>query len=184
MNCDVIMLFMIHMAVKGLSYATINNELLALVLFAKMHRQEIDIRGDFGVELTLKALHRILGDSVRVKDEILPSELIDMKDYVTTSDFMEYSVWVGILFLYRTLLRKSHIFVGEFNRNLLHRSDIEFFSWGIVVHVSRSKTIQHEERKFTIPVSKHNGPLCLVSALIDYFHMYPAGLEKPVLSTW
>lgn len=181
MNYDMITLFMINMAVEGLSYSTISNQLSALVMFAKLYRQDIDIRGDFGVNLTLKALHRILGDSVRVKEEILPNELAEMKQHVVLSDFMELSVWLGILFIYRTLLRKSHIFLGEFNRNLLRRSDIEFFSWGIVVHVSKSKTIQFAERKVTIPVSRDNGPLCLVTALRDYFHKYPAGLENPIL---
>lgn len=160
MNYDIITLFMIHLAVEGLSYSTINNQLSALVVYAKIHRQEIDIRSDFGVNLTLKALHRILGDSVRVKEEILPNELAEMKQFVIFTEFKEYSVWLGILFMYRTLLRKLHLFVGDFNRNLLRRRDIEFFSWGILVHVSRSKTIQFYERKVTIPVSKDGGPLC------------------------
>lgn len=181
MDYEIVTLFMIHLAISGLSYSTINKKLSALVMFAKLNRQAIDLRADFGVNLTMKALHRIIGDSVRKKDELFPKDLLSMKQHVSFSDFIEESVWLGVIFLYRTLLRKSHIFVGEFNHNLLCRSDIEFTSWGLIVHVTKSKTIQYRERTVDIPLTRDGGPLCVVSHLLRYFGKYPMTPDAPVL---
>lgn len=180
MDYEIVSLFMIHLAITGLSYSTINNELSALVTFAKLNRQAIDLRNDFGVNLTLKALHRILGDAVRKKDELFPNDLLSMKKSVDFGNFLQESVWLGVIFLYR--LRKSHIFVGEFNHNLLRRSEVEFTSWGLIVHVTKSKTVQYRERRVDIPLSRDGGPLCVVTQLLGYFQKYPMGPDAPILS--
>lgn len=70
-----------------------------------------------------------------------------MLPFVDQTKYMEESVWLVIIFLYRTMLRKSHIFSGEFDDNLLMRSELEFCDWGLLVKVNRSKTIQYKEQE-------------------------------------
>lgn len=141
MDCEIVSLFLLHMAMEGMVYSSINNELSALVTYAKLHRQEIALRKDFGIELTMSALRRILGDTPNSKDEIYPGELLRVKQHVNEQSYLEESTWLGIIFLYRTMLRKCHAFWGETNENLLRRQDITFTDWGIVVKVTHTKTI-------------------------------------------
>lgn len=177
-----ISLFLLHLAIQGLSYSTINNEVSALVTFAKIYRQPIDLRSDFELSLTLKSLRPLLGDKPRRKQELFPSDLVNIHTVIDWSKFMEESAWIGILFLYRMMLRKSHIFVGEFNQNLLKRRDVVFEDWGLIVYVNHTKTIQYQQRMLEIPIHKGGGTLCLVSQLWNYFRKYPMPPNEPILS--
>lgn len=65
--------FILHLALHGLKYSTINNEVSALVLLGKLNDCPYDLRGDFDIHLTMKALRRILGDETDAKDELFPA---------------------------------------------------------------------------------------------------------------
>lgn len=182
MDVHSINLFLLHLAIQGLTYSSINNQVSALVGFAKHYRQPIDIRGDYELDLTLKSLKRVLGDAQRKKDELFPLELLQMYQFVDRDNYVEESVWLGVVLLYRTMLRKSHIFSGEFDENLLMRSEIEFFDWGVLFKVNRSKTIQYKERIVQIPVHYGGGKLCLTTLLKDYLGKYPTTPNVPVLA--
>lgn len=182
MDPHVINLFLLHLAIQGLSYSTINNEVSALVTFAKIHRQPIDLRSDFELGLTLKSLRRLLGEKPSRKQELFPSNLVNMFEVIDWSKFTEESAWIGILFLYHSMLRKSHVFLGKFNQNLLQRKDVIFKDWGLIVYVNRTKTIQYQQRMLEIPIHKGGGILCLVSQLWNYFEKYPMPPNEPVLS--
>lgn len=151
-NKDIICSFLLHLALQGLKYSTINNEVSALVLFAKLNGFDSDLRLDFNIHLTLKALRRILGDCAESKDELFPSELLQIFNQVELSNPSEFTIWTGVLFLYRSLLRKGHVFSGEFDVNLLNRSEVTFTEYGLLISVCRSKTIQCSERTVHIPV--------------------------------
>lgn len=181
-TCDNVCVFLLHLALQGLSYTTINNEVSALVMFSKLYNCPVDIRGDFGVSLTLKALRRLLGDQTLSKDELFPSDLCKIYDQVDRSDVTEWLTWVGIVFLYRTLLRKGHIFSGEFNNNLLKRSNVQFTQYGFMVSVFSSKTIQYRQRCVRIPVCTGGGVLCAPTLLKSYMDEYPSFSEAPLLS--
>lgn len=165
-----------------MAYSTINNQVSALVTFAKLHGDNIDIRGDYGTVLALKALRRVLGDTTTQKDAIFPQDLLSMSKFVSSENFLQISIWTGLVFLYRSMLRKCHIFVGEFNEHLLKRSDVEFTSFGLVVHVTSTKTIQYRERALDLPICRGGGKLCLVSLLEWYFDRYPTTPSSPILS--
>lgn len=182
MNCENICLFLVHLALSGLTFGTINNQVSALVILGKLQGQELDIRGDFEVMLTLKALKQLLGDSTTQKDAVFPGDLVAMSKFVNSSDFVQISTWLGVVFLYRTMLRKCHIFSDEFNDHLSIRSDIEFTDYGMTVQVSSSKTIQYKERSLSLPVCIGGGKLCVVSLLKWYFQRYPTTVNCPILS--
>lgn len=181
MDCEMVSLFLLHLAMNGLAYSTINNQLSALVSYARLHRQDIALRMDFGIELTLLALQRILGDSPKGKEELYPGELIQVKKCVNLSSYVEESSWLGVLFLYRTMLRKSHVFSGEFGENLLCRKDLKFTEWGVIVTVRHTKTIQYRQRTLEIPLCMDDGPLCVIKLLRSYLKKYPARDTDPIL---
>lgn len=94
---EIICTFLLHLALNGLKYSTINNELSALVLFAKLNNADCAIREDFNVHLTPKALRRILGDSAESKDELFPTELVKIANQVDLSNPEEFTIWTGVL---------------------------------------------------------------------------------------
>lgn len=151
-------------------------------MFSKMYRCPVDIRADFGVTLTLKALRRLLGDQPVSTDELYPSDLHKIYLQVNQSNVNEWLTWVGIVFLYRTLLRKGHIFFGEFNNNLLKRSSVKFTHYGFLVTMCKSKTIQYKERCVRIPVCQGGGFLCAPTLLKRFLNNYPSIAEAPLLS--
>lgn len=141
-----------------------------------------DLRSDFDVKLTLKALRRILGDTANAKDELYPRELLKIRDQVNMDVPHELSIWTGILFFYRSLLRKGHVFSEEFDTNLIKRSELEFTDYGLLITVNRSKTIQYAERSFLIPIRHVGGPLCIVRLMREYFLQFPASSESQLPS--
>lgn len=177
-----ICLFLVHMAINGHAYSTINNEVSSLVIYGKMLRQDVDIRSDFGVKITLLALKRLLGEAPKSKEELYPRELLSLKPFVSFDEFVQESVWLGILILYRSMLRKSHLFMGEFNQNLLQRCNVLFVDWGLVLTVKHTKTIQFGERVLKIPICRDGGPLCVVELLRNYIRKYPVPMDYPILS--
>lgn len=182
LDMDIVSTFLLHMALQGLKYSTINNQVSALILFAKLNDSWCDLRSDFNLQLTLKALRRIIGDSSESKDELFPIELLKIFDQVNLKMDNELCIWTGILFLYRSLLRKGHVFSGEFNENLLKRSEVQFTDYGLLVTVSRSKTIQCSERTVQIPVCRVIGPFCIVSLLERFVSHFPVPSDSPLLS--
>lgn len=181
-NSEIVCTFMLHLALHGLKYTTINNELSALILLGKLNDSPCDLRGEIDVRLTLKALRRILGDMSEAKAELFPNELLKIRDQVNMDVPHELSVWTGILFLYRSLLRKCHVFAGEFDINMLKRSEVEITDYGLLVSVKRSKTIQFAERKTLIPICYVGGPLCIVTLLKGFMRQYPSPPDSPLLS--
>lgn len=175
-------MFLLHLALQGMAYVSINNQVSAIVTLAKLNGSDVDIRSDFNIRLTMAGLRRILGDTPSPKDELLPSDLVKMRRFVNPNDFTEWSTWIGVVFLYRSMLRKCHVFSDEFDYNMLARRDIEFTHYGMMVSVSRSKTIQFRERIHEIPISRGGGSLCAVSLLKAYFHEFPTILSAPLLS--
>lgn len=177
-------LFFVHLAIHGSSYGTINNEASAINVFGKLHGGEIDIRMDYGVKLTLTALRRLLGDAPNRKDELLPSDLMQIYAQVNRRNFYEWSAWIGILFLYRTMLRKGHLFPGESDTNLLSCSSLKFTPYGMLVTVKKSKTIQFRQRQVDVPVCFGGGIFCIVQLLRDYFEHFPTVPTAPILSSF
>lgn len=179
---EIISTFLLHLALNGLKYSTINNEVSALVLFGKLNNCDYALRQDLNIQLTLKALRRILGDAAESMDELFPNELIQIFHQVNLTNSNEFTIWTGVLFLYRSLLRKGHIFSGEFDVNLLTRSEVAFTDYGILISVSRSKTIQCAERIVKIPICRVSGPLCIVSLLAKFVSLYPISPHLPLLA--
>lgn len=184
LDTETICLFFVHLAIHGMAYTTINNQASAINVFGKLHGGDTDIRTDYGVKLTLTALRRLLGDAPNRKDELLPSDLMQIYTQVNRNNFYEWSAWIGVVFLYRTMLRKGHLFPGESDTNLLLRSNLRFTPYGMIVTVKKSKTIQFKQRQVDIPVCFGGGIFCIVQLLKDYFVRFPTVPSAPILSSF
>ena len=83
----------------------------------------------------------------------------------------------AILTAFRALLRKSQITNSD---SVLLRSDFAFFSWGMIITIRKSKTIQFSERKLLIPVSRlKNTSLCAVFWTEKHFSEVQANDSSP-----
>lgn len=51
LDVEVIAIFLLHLALQGLAYVSINNQVSAIVPFGKLHGSMVDIRGDFNIRL-------------------------------------------------------------------------------------------------------------------------------------
>ena len=111
------------------------------------------------VKKCLKGIRRILGDATKQAAPLLPKHLrrifcamCNTKGHV--------ALRAAILLSFRALLRKCHV---TDSHSTLVRSDFVFYEWGMIVRVSKSKTIQYKERVHLIPISKVADPaLCAV----------------------
>lgn len=164
-----------------LCYTSINNYLSGLNVLSKLNGGE-DLRQDFGVSLMLKGLQRILGSEVKPMEPLLPSDLIKIFQEVDLSNRTELSIWVGVLFCFRSLLRKCHLFPTKDNRDhLLSRDNVQQLDWGLLVTVPTSKTNQFKQRKFETPLVKGEGDLCIVTVLLRYWSTQNLLPDSPIV---
>lgn len=152
-----------------LCYTSINNYLSGLNVLSKLNGGE-DLRKDFGVSLMLKGLQRILGSEVKPKEPLLQCDLVRIFQEVNLADQVELSVWVGVVFCFRSLLRKCHLFPTKDNSDhLLCRHNVQEFDWGLLVVVPTSKTNQFKQWNFESPLVRGRGDLCIVTLLVRYW---------------
>lgn len=106
-----------------------------------------DFRDDFGVNLMVKGLRRLLNSTVKPKDPLLPSDLLQIFQRVDLNDHKQLSVWIGVLMCFRTMVRKCHIFpTSHLSDHLLSRRDITWTPWGFELSVPTSKTDQYKQK--------------------------------------
>lgn len=58
--------------------------------------------------------------------------------------------------------------------------NIQYFSWGLVISVRKSKTIQFREKVHQVPIAYVGGPLCAVTLLRKMFRIVPASGDQPL----
>lgn len=174
--------FMYECACEGLCFTTINNYVSGINLLSKLNDGE-DFREDFGVNLMVKGLRRMLNSTVKPKDPLLPTDLIDIFQKVNLSDHKQLSVWIGILICFRTMIRKCHIFpTKEVSDHLLSRADISWKPWGFELSVPTSKTDQYKQKDFKTPITASDSQLCVVRQLKIYWQKGQVGDHLPIVA--
>lgn len=79
--------------------------------------------------------------------------------------------------MYIMLCHKCHITASE---STLKRKDITFYSWGCMVSVRKTKTIQYKEKELSIPISKDTS-LCAVHWMSKHFEAIPASDDSDIV---
>jgi len=144
---------------RSLGYSSLLNYLSGLNFFLKSEgATPIDYR-NFGVSSTLRGIKRERGCAPRQATPLLPREL--MKIFGLLHPSLGHNCWrAAVLCSFRGLLRKCQVTSSE---STLRRKDFAFFSWGMLLSIRRSKTIQFKERVLEVPVARcRNLDLCAV----------------------
>ena len=156
---------------RRLCYSSIRNYLSALC----NHLKDLDCPpinyNCHRIKKCLAGIRRIKGDGVKQAAPLLPPGLLRLFGRLRDS-LGHTAVRAAMLLSFRALLRKGHV---TFSDHSLLREDITFHPWGLLVTVSKSKTIQFREKVHKIPVAKlGNRELCAVYWVHRHFQECPA----------
>ena len=88
---------------------------------------------------TVKGIKNLETMPEAVTDPLTEKHLKIMFQYVNVKNEECVHFWTMIIFLFRILLRVGHMVMSP---HTLHRSDVEFFKWGVLISVNTSKTKQ------------------------------------------
>lgn len=135
-------------------YTTCNNYLSAIVTLHKFFGHSGCFRECYVNQLVLKGIGRCLGKAVDQKVGLTPVQLLHMYDYLDRSSVDVITKWTAIVLSFRSLLRKSNLVQTSYKDPgmVIMRSDVEFTSQGVILHVRKTKTIQSADRVLLIPV--------------------------------
>ena len=102
--------------------------------------------------------------------------------------------WAATITAFRGLLRKAHITLSD---QAIAVQDLEFFDWGLLLTLPKTKTVQYGERLLQIPFSRIHGSIFCVSRYVgllvakmkvkgsDYaFQYYRSGTKKVMSYEW
>ena len=118
----------------------------------------------------LTGIRRVNGEPPSQKLPITPDLLLQIHSQLNLRSSIDASFWAICLVSFYGMLRKSHLLVKspgslDSSQQLL-RSDFHTYSWGSLVTIRWSKTIQFRERVVQLPLPAIPGsPLCPVLAI-------------------
>lgn len=156
---------------RTLTYRSVLNYLSALSFFLKQNSQPSIKYDEYVIAATLKGIRREKGDEPRRAAPLLPSMLI--KIFAGLTHNTGHVSWrAAVLCSFRALLRKAQVTESD---STLQRKHFKFFTWGMIITVRKSKTIQYRERVLEIPVARSpRKSLCAVHWTELHFSQIPA----------
>ena len=122
------------------------------------------------VHIILGGAKRLLGCARKQASPILPGQLLKMLAYMSDS-LGHTTIRAALISGFRGLLRKCQLTASD---SSLLRRDIKFYSWGMVITIRKSKTIQFKEHELLIPISRVTDTrLCAVYWTARHFKEVP-----------
>ena len=154
-----IVLFIAHLS-SYCKYNTITSYLSGVNYMLNSHLvTPIDYQNVL-VARAIRGARRLLGDASIQAIPLLPHLLKAMFTFIYPT-LGHTAFWAAALCGFRALLRKAHYTKGD---AILPRSAFTFHSWGMVITVKKSKTIQFAERELYVPINRVADPvLCAVT---------------------
>ena len=160
---------------RSLKYVSITNYLSGLNNFLKENRQRPIDYDDYDVQCCIKGVRRVLGDATKQAAPLLPSQISAMLAMLTESPG-HVCFRAALLTSFRALLRKAHVTQSPAT---LRRRDFKFYDWGMLINVTKSKTIQYAERSLEIPVARIKvQELCAVYWVERHFREREARMDQ------
>ena len=171
---DQVCMYMSYLA-RRLSYSSVRQYLSGLNNHLKEMGCEPIAYNGYKVKCCMTGIRRTLGDAPRQASPLLPGHLRRIFAIMLGTPG-HVALRAAMLVSFRALLRKSHVTLSECT---LERRDIEFYRWGMMLKVRRSKTIQFKERTHLIPVSYvQDRELCAVHWLKVHLRQLPSGRSE------
>jgi len=108
------------------------------------------------------------------KQPITPDLLLRLHSKLDLTASLDASFWATCLVAFYGMFRKSHLLPSAANQvnpsKQLTKADFKIFSWGTLITIRWSKTIQFRERVVEIPLPYIPGfALCPTTAIINAF---------------
>ena len=124
--------------------------------------------------MILRGIQREHGQPTRQKLPITPHILRSIKTQLNLNLSADLTLWAACLVAFFSFFRKSNLLplsAAGFDKNChLRRKDVILCSWGVVLVVCWSKTIQFRQKRLLISLPKlPNSDLCPLSALHQAF---------------
>ena len=162
---------------KFMKYTSIVNYYQAVIFYHNIKGLPVAGWSDKLLSQTFKGIKNSNPYVDNTKDPIRPEHLDLMYRQVDMDSCYYLTIWTMILFLFKTLLRVSHVVSSP---HTLVVKDIVFTSWGMIVNITSSKTIQRG-KPHQIPVSKiENKALCPVYLLKKLLNFFPRSGNSPL----
>ena len=131
---------------------------------------------NYKVHMAIEGAKRKLGMAVKRAAPLLPLQLRAMFTHLTVNPG-HVAYRAAILTSFRGLLRKQHVTLSNV---VLKRRDIQLTTWGMMLLIRGSKTIQYGDRILKIPIARLNETeLCAVYWVTRHFAEMPAPPESP-----
>ena len=132
------------------------------------------------LKATVKGIENVEGGGGVAKDPMFPRELLSVAKVVDKDSHVEFVVFVAMLFLFRTLLRVSHVIDSK---HTTLRKDVKFNSQGFLVSVRSAKNLKAKEKNLYIPVVRSSDKtICAVAWLEKLVTKYPGGENTPLFA--
>lgn len=178
-SVDVICLYITYLC-DQVKYSTICNYVSSVWSLHEHMGVCPSAKGAFLVRCTLRGARRLLGDNVLTADPLLPEHLVQIYSTLDHHKLSDLIFWTALVLGFRCLLRKGHFTISP---HMLKGSDIKFTTFGMVVTLRSSKTIQFSERSVVIPVVESKGSLlCPVRWLRRMFRHVNVLPQDPLFS--
>ena len=179
---------------RKFKYSSITSYVCGLVQLQKLHGLPPVSTSDFMVARTLRGARRKLGDTPSQSFPLAPSHLMLMYKCLDISKSSHLCWWAATITAFRGLLRKAHITVSD---QAICVGDLDFRSWGLLLTLPKTKTIQYGERILEIPFTQVPGSIFCVSQFVhqlvirmklsetdNVFQYYQGGVKKPMSYHW
>ena len=126
--------------------------------------------------LLMRGIKRLNGAAVSQKLPITPDVLYKLQSKLNLASSVDATFWAACLIAFFSFFRKSNLLppsATEFDpQRHLRNCDVHLFSWGILLVVRLSKTIQYRNRTLLVPVPKiAHSSLCPWSAVTHAFKL-------------
>ena len=140
------------------------------------------LENNYHLHCVLRGIRRSLGDTVSRKRPMEPSNLLRFLSKLDLSLIEDAAMWATMLLLFFGILRVASVLCPSSrcdHRRHVVNSDISRSAGGLDVLVRHTKTIQFNERSFSIPLPRsHGNPLCPVQAIACYRRMAPRPISN------
>ena len=172
---------------RKLKYTSIKQYLNIVRLLHKQWGLPNPCEENFHLTATLRGIRRHLGDTVNRKKPITPGLMCVILNALDLNTPRGASVWAACVLMFFGLLRRSNVMVtkaGAFDPSRhLRRRDLAFTKEGLKVCIRWTKTIQYQERVFTIPYPwKRGHKLCPTQGVYQAVRLTPlAAPDGPAL---
>jgi len=159
------------------------NYLSAINVLHSHFGHDVAFQDVFSIKLITRGLRRILGDAREQKLPITSEILLRLRPGLTADK--DSGFWAAMLIAFYSFFCKSNLVPKatkdyDPSKTLSHQ-DIIIGSWGLLICVGWSKTIQFRQLQLLIPVVRLplGHPLCPVQAYERHVRLFPAPPSSP-----